>query len=130
MMVARVELLIEVVGCPTVCRHCWAQGVPYQTMPLGDVASVLEQAHRFCDEHGLGFYAYPMHEVAAHPQAAEILRLVRDHVGAAEFEPLATTGVPLAVREDWKDVLVAAANLGTTTVWVAFHGIGTEHDPR
>jgi hypothetical protein len=42
----------------------------------------------------------PMHEVAAHPQAVELLRLFADHVGAAEFEPLATTGVPLAVRED------------------------------
>jgi hypothetical protein len=128
MMVTRVELLIEVVGCPTVCRHCWAQGVPYQAMPLGDAAWVLEQAHQFCEEHGLGFYAYPMHEVAAHPQAAAILRLFADHVGAAEFEPLATTGVPLATREDWKGVLAAAAELGTTSVWVAFHGIGVQHD--
>ena len=127
-MVTRVELLIEVVGCPTVCRHCWAQGVAYQAMPLGDVAWVLEQAHRFCDEQGLGFSAYPMHEVAAHPQAAEILRLFADHVGAAEFEPLATTGVPLAVREDWRELLAAAAELVTTTVWVAFHGVGEEHD--
>jgi MoaA/NifB/PqqE/SkfB family radical SAM enzyme len=35
--------------------------------------------------------------------------------------------VPLAVRQDWQDVL-AAASLGTTTVWVAFHGLGVEHD--
>lgn len=97
-------------------------------MPTRDVAMALEQAHRFCDEHGLGFRAYPMHEVAAHPDAAEILRLFADHVGAAEFEPLATTGVPLATRDDWREVLDAAAKLGTTTVWVAFHGIGTDHD--
>jgi hypothetical protein len=128
MMVTRVELLVEVVGCPTVCRHCWAQGIAYPAMPLGDVAWVLEQAHRFCDEHRLGFGAYPMHEVAAHPQAAEILRLFADHVGAVEFEPLATTGVPLAVRGDWRELLAAAAELVTTTVWVAFHGVGVEHD--
>jgi hypothetical protein len=36
--------------------------------------------------------------------------------------------VPLAVREDWQQVLAAAAGLGTTTVWVAFHGLGVEHD--
>jgi hypothetical protein len=88
----------------------------------------LEQTHVFCDEHELGFGAYPMHKVAAHPQAAKVLRLFADHVGAAEFEPLATTGVPLATREDGTEVLAAAAALGTTTVWVAFHGIGTEHD--
>jgi hypothetical protein len=62
-------LQVEVVGCPTVCRHCWAQGVPYPAMPVDKVAWVLEQTHRFCDDHGLGFGAYPMHELAAHPQA-------------------------------------------------------------
>jgi hypothetical protein len=127
-MAAELWLQVEVVGCPTVCRHCWAQGVAYQAMPVEEVAWVLEQAHRFCDDHGLGFGAYPMHEVAAHPRAAEILRLFADHVGAAEFEPLATTGVPLATRQDWRELLAAAATLGTTTVWVAFHGIGFEHD--
>jgi hypothetical protein len=127
-MAATLYLQAEVVGCPTVCRHCWAQGAPYQAMPVDDVAWVLGQAHAFCDAHGLGFGAYPMHELAAHPRAAELLRLFADHVGAAEFEPLATTGVPLATRQDWKEVLAAAADLGTTTVWVAFHGIGTEHD--
>jgi hypothetical protein len=126
--VKQLWLQLEVVGCPTVCRHCWAQGIPYPAMPIDDVAWVLEQTQVFCDEHELGFGAYPMHEVAAHPQAAKVLRLFADHVGAAEFEPLATTGVPLATREDWTEVLAAAATLGTTTVWVAFHGIGTEHD--
>jgi hypothetical protein len=127
-MVSKLWLQVEVVGCPTVCRHCWAQGVPYQVMPVDKVAWVLEQTHRFCDGHGLGFGAYPMHELAAHPQAAEVLGLFADHVGAAEFEPLATTGVPLATREDWQQVLAAAATLGTTMIWVAFHGVGTEHD--
>jgi hypothetical protein len=127
-MVATLDLQVEVVGCPTVCRHCWAQGVPYQAMPVRDVAWVLGQARRFCDDHGLGFGAYPMNELAAHPQATTILRVFADHVGATEFEPLSTTGVPLAVREDWQEVLAAATSLGTTTVWVAFHGLGVEHD--
>jgi hypothetical protein len=127
-MVGGVALQVEVVGCPTVCRHCWAQGTPYRAMPVGDIALALERAHRFCDRHRLGFGAYPMHEVAAHPRAVEVLELFAGHVGAAEFEPLATTGVPLATRPDWAQVLAAAARLGTTTIWVAFHGLGTEHD--
>lgn len=127
-MSAELWLQIEVTGCPTVCRHCWAQGISYSAMPVNDVAWVLEQVHRFCDARRLSFGAYPMHELAAHPHAAELLRLFADHVGAAEFEPLATTGVPLAVREDWRELLAAAAELGTTTVWMAFHGIGIEHD--
>jgi hypothetical protein len=127
-MVAKLSLQLEVVGCPTACRHCWAQGTAYPAMPVDDVAWVLEQAHRFCQAHRLEFGAYPMHEAAAHPQAAEIMRLVADYVGPAEFDPLATTGVPLATREDWEELLAAATRLGTTTVWVAFHGIGGEHD--
>jgi hypothetical protein len=99
-------------------------------MPLADVAWVLEQSHRSCDDRGLGFGAYPMHELAAHPQVAELLGLFADHVGTAEFEPLSTTGVPLAVRQDWQDVLAAAASLGTTTVWVAFHGLGSSTTAR
>jgi hypothetical protein len=121
-------LSVEVIGCPTVCRHCWAQGVPYRAMPLADVALVLEEAHRFADANGLTLAAYPMHEVAAHPQAAALLRLFAAHVGAAEFEPLATTGVPLARRDDWRELLETAAALGTTTVWVALHGAPEEHD--
>jgi hypothetical protein len=127
-MVTTLDLQVEMVGCPMVCRHCWAQGIPYPAMPVDDIAWVLEQTHRFCDDHGLGIGAYPMHELAAHPQAADLLRLFADHVGAAEFEPLSTTGVPLAVRQDWRQLLAAAARLGTTTVWMAFHGLGVEHD--
>jgi hypothetical protein len=121
-------LSVEVVGCPTVCRHCWAQGIPYRAMPLGDVALVLEEARRFADARGVALTAYPMHEVAAHPQAAAVLRLFAQHVGAAEFEPLTTTGVPLARRDDWRELLEAAAALGTRTVWVALHGAPEEHD--
>jgi hypothetical protein len=117
-MVTELWLQVEVVGCPTVCRHCWAQGVPYPVMPVADVAWVLEQAQRFCDDHGLGFGAYPMHELAAHPQAVELLGLFADHVGAAEFEPLSTTGVPLATPRG----LAAGAGGGR---WLGDdHGVG------
>jgi hypothetical protein len=37
-------LCMEVAGCPTVCRHCWAQGTGYGMMPLADIAWVLEAA--------------------------------------------------------------------------------------
>jgi hypothetical protein len=125
-MSAQLWLQIEVVGCPTVCRHCWAQGIPYPAMLVDDVAWVLDQVHWFCDAHGLSFGAYPMHELAAHPQAAELLRQFADHVGAAEFEPLSTTGVPLATREDWRELLAAAATLGATTVVpTSIYGSGT-----
>lgn len=125
---AQLVLTIELAGCPTVCMHCWAQGMRYGEMPLSDVARVLEGAHRFCAARELAFSAYPMHEVVAHSRAGDVLAVFAEHVGADEFEPLSTTGVPLACREDWREVLAAAAALGTTTVWVALHGLGAEHD--
>jgi hypothetical protein len=32
-----ISLTVEVIGCPTMCRHCWAQGTAYSAMPLADV---------------------------------------------------------------------------------------------
>ena len=103
--------------------HCWAQGTRYADMPLEHIELVLKEAARFCSEADLDFGAFPMHEVAAHPDASRVLQMF-----GREFQPLTTTGVPLAEREDWEDVLAAARSLGTTTVWVAFHGVDAEHD--
>jgi hypothetical protein len=134
-------LCIEVAGCPTVCRHCWAQGTGYGMMPLADIAWVLQEAHRFCDDRGLAFDAYPMHELAAHPDAARLFGLFNAHSASAAkaaaqrcagtmFEPWPTTGVPLAVRDDWREVLDAAAAAGTVNLWLAVHGVGEVHDQQ
>jgi hypothetical protein len=124
-------LCMEVAGCPTVCRHCWAQGTGYGMMPLADIEWVLDEAHRFCDGRGVAFDAYPMHEVAAHPDAARLFGLFNSHSGTVSggtmFEPLTTTGVPLATRDDWLTVLKAAADTGTLNIWTAFHGAGEVH---
>jgi hypothetical protein len=81
------------------------------------------------------FAAFPMHEVTAHPQAPEVLRLFAQYpgdpslgVGNPMFQPLSTTGVPLALRADWEDVLATCRQLGATVVWPAVHGWGETHD--
>jgi hypothetical protein len=50
------------------------------------------------------------------PRRRGRVRAAVDHRGAT------------ATREDWRELLAAAATLGATTVWVAFHGLGVEHD--
>lgn len=101
-------------------------------MPLADIEWVLERAHLFCDSRGLAFDAYPMHELAAHPDAARLFGLFNAHSatvrGGTMFEPWPTTGVPLAIRDDWRTVLRAAADTGTVNIWVALHGVGDVHD--
>lgn len=130
-MSTHLNLQIEVVGCPTVCMHCWAQGAPYQAMPVDDIRWVLEQARSFCADAKFTFSSFPMHEVAAHPQAVQVLQLFQE-LAAAEgenlFEPFTTTGVPLAVREDWREILSTLKSLGTTVVFLALHGVDDIHD--
>jgi hypothetical protein len=134
-MSRQVYMCVEVAGCSTICQHCWAQGTHYPPMPLSDIAHVLEQASAACAAAGRLFTAFPMHEVAAHPRAPEVLRLFARYPGDPAFDegrpmfqPLSTTGVPLALRADWEEVLAACRELGTTVVWPAIHGWGATHD--
>jgi hypothetical protein len=134
-MAPQVCLWVEVAGCPTICQHCWAQGTSYPAMPLADIAWVLDQGQAACAAAGVVFSAYPFHEVAAHPEASSVLRLFSAFPGDPSldegrpmWEPLSTTGVPLALRPDWAEVLATCRELGTTVVWPAVHGAGETHD--
>lgn len=124
---ANIEMHLEVMGCPTTCQHCSVVGRSYSAMPLAEIAWVLAEVRRFCEAHALTVGGYPMHEVAAHPQAAAIMRLIHNLWGLVE-EPVPTTGVPLAARPDWREFLDTLRELGTSTLWFAFHGAEDVHD--
>ena len=126
-MSEKLGFTIEVAGCPTVCGHCWARGRGYKAMPLDDIAWILKGANRVCSEVEIPFDAYPLHEVLAHPDAGDMLRLFNE-AGNAKFEPIPTTGVPLATRKDWRVLMEAIGKLGTTTLWFTFHGVEEVHD--
>jgi len=68
-----------------------------------------------------------MHEVVAHPQVVQILRLFHD-VWQDDCQPLPTTGVSLATRSDWREILETLRDLNAPTLWFAFHGAGDIHD--
>ncbi|MCE7982214.1 MAG: hypothetical protein DYG89_13545 [Caldilinea sp. CFX5] len=124
-----IHLQIEVMGCPTICDHCWAQGVPYAAMPLADIAWVLREAKAYFADRQQHVSAFPMHEVVAHPEAAKVLAAFLPFLDDdAGFEPLATTGVPLMLRADWQALLAEIRALGTQTFWVALHGFQGDHD--
>src|SRR5215469_6407050 len=119
--------MVEVSGCPTTCMHCWALGRNYRPMPIEDAAFFLDELSRFCGERGLGYATYPMHEVTAHPDAPDMIRLFAPHLGEA-YDPILTPGTPLASRQDWAEIVSAAKQCGARALWVAFHGYGAEHD--
>jgi hypothetical protein len=68
-----------------------------------------------------------MHEVTAHPEAPDVIRVFAPHLGQP-YDPILTPGTPLAVRDDWKEIIAAAKECGAHSLWVAFHGFGEEHD--
>jgi hypothetical protein len=75
---SNIGIHMEVMGCPTTCQHCWVLGQPYQAMPLSDVRWALEEIRQFCDAHHLTVDGFPMHKVAAHPEAAQVMKLFHD----------------------------------------------------
>jgi hypothetical protein len=96
-------------------------------MSLDEITWVLHEMRRFCDAHDLTVDGYPMHEVAAHPQASQVMKLFHDLWGVVET-PVPTTGVPLATRDDWREFLEILLSLGTSSLWFAFHGADEVHD--
>jgi hypothetical protein len=112
---------VEVVGCPTVCLHCWAMGRPYQAMLLEEISWVLHEVRRFCTMHQLSFSGYPMHEVLAHPQVGQVLLLFQ-HLWDVAFDPLPINGVPLATRPDWREMLSPLSSYEVPMLHFAFHG--------
>src|SRR5579871_4885656 len=123
----KLDMTVEVMGCPTVCQHCWAMGRGYGAIPLQDITFVLHEVRRFCEARGFAYGGFPMHEVDAHPQAVQVLRLFKE-AWNDEWEPFTTTGVPLATRPDWRDILETLREQGTSTLWFAFHGVDEIHD--
>jgi len=123
----KLHMTVEVMGCPTVCQHCWAMGRGYQAMPLEDISWVLHEVRRFCEAHSFAYGGFPMHEVDAHPQAVQVLRLFKE-VWHDDFQPFTTTGVPLATRPDWREILETLRELNAPTLWFAFHGADEIHD--
>ena len=123
----QLHMTVEVMGCPTVCQHCWAMGRSYQAMPLEDISWVLHEVRRFCEAHAFSYGGFPMHEVDAHPQAVEVLRLFNE-IWHDDQQPFTTTGVPLATRPDWREILETLRELNTRTLWFAFHGAEEIHD--
>ncbi len=45
-----------------------------------------------------------------------------------DFQPFTTTGVPLATRPDWREILETLRELHAPTLWFAFHGTDEVHD--
>lgn len=120
-------LQINSSGCLTTCRHCWAQSKPMPHMPLADVESILQQfSAYFTDNNDYQLIPFPMFEELAHPKASQQLKLFRQY--GMEVEPLPTSGIALAIKDDWQEILSTVKELEIPFLVLSFHGIGEVHD--
>jgi hypothetical protein len=100
-------------------------------MPLEQARYTLETLSNVCAAQKIALSSYPMHEVLFHPDPSGILALFSQfNRPDYPFEPLATTGVPLSLRPDWREILLFALQSGTKTLWLTFHGLDSWHDMR
>lgn len=119
-------LFIELSGCACTCSHCSAEGHPYPPMPLDNIERVLRGAARFCRSEGMKLQPHPYHDVLTRKDALRVMQMVKAY--GADFVPFTTAAHTLGMRSDWEQILTGARELGTTTMWFAFHGLGEVHD--
>lgn len=130
----RVVFDMEVAGCSTVCKHCWASGTRYGNVPVDVVKRVALDVKSVFEHHGVRFFGIPFHDIVSHDEAAELIAFFVDLNPPPEpgkdriFEKLLTTGVPVGVRDDWRPLLETAKACGTRALWLAFHGMDEVHD--
>ena len=127
LMAKNVFLQVNTSGCLTSCMHCWAQSKPFKNMPLSEVEEVLIRVKEyFEDKPEYNLWPFPMFEELAHPDAVDQIKLFRKY--GQPPEEVATSGIALAVRNDWKDVLDGLKLLEVPFMVLSFHGIGATHD--
>lgn len=126
-MPKNIFLQINSSGCLTSCEHCWAQSKPFENMPIADVEAVLFKVKEYlADKPEYKLWPFPMFEELAHPETVAQMNLFRRF--GQEPEPLPTSGIALAVRPDWRDVLECVKELEFPFMVLSFHGIGATHD--
>lgn len=125
-----IDLAIEAAGCSNRCRHCYASGMPYKPMVLAQYIDILSSFRRVCDQRGLKFYPYPMHDVSTHPNMAEVIQVTVEHSddGIGAFQPLVTPGNSLALRDELGVVLQKLEKQGINAFWLTIHGRVEDHD--
>jgi hypothetical protein len=122
---------IQISGCPTACMHCYANGGYKSFMPFEDFKWVFDNAVDYFEKNNMKFSPNLFHEMYAHPDIAKIQPMVNKYCisgGKTNFDPATTTGVPFAIRDDWREIMSVMKDIGIKFFWFTFHGLGEKHD--
>jgi hypothetical protein len=100
-------------------------------MPFEDFKWVFENTADYFVKNNIKFNPNLFHEMYAHPDIARIQPMVNKYCvidGKTCFDPATTTGVPFAIRDDWREVMGVMKDIGIKFFWFTFHGVGETHD--
>ena len=123
-----ITLNMKVAGCPTTCLHCARSGRAYPSMSLDNIRIAADAFAEYGERNGARINPAMMNEHLEHENPVEVARMLRERFDALEVETVATDGVSLGKRTDWKDVISGLQRLGTRQFWFSFHGYRETHD--
>ena len=127
----QIYLSITAAGCETDCIHCWANGGRHKNMAFDDIEFVVKSFKNFSGSNGYKLGFNTMHETLAHPDAISILKLRNEQnkeIPNFVLKFIPTSGIPIAIREDYKELLDGLAELEFEGFHSVLHGFGETHD--
>ena len=129
----QIYLAINAAGCYTACVHCWANGGRYKNMPFSEIKFVVNSFKDYFEnnEYKVGFGI--MHELLAHPEAIQIKQFQNEQEKNMPnplfaHNRIPTSGIPIAVREDYKELLDGLLKNNVENLHMVLHGFGETHD--
>ena len=127
----QIYITINAAGCDTTCVHCWANGGHYKNMPFSDIQFVVNSFKDYFEdnEHKVGFGI--MHELLAHPEAIQIKQFQNEQDKSMPnfvHNRIPTSGIPIAVREDYNELLDGLLNNKVENLHMVLHGFMETHN--
>lgn len=122
---------IRVSGCVTKCWHCYVDGGPGSFMVLDEfkeVLAYLKELSKIALDRGVRLDPYLDLEPLLHPDCLEIFRLAYGLDSGFFGSCIPTSGLPIATRTDWENVLKVLADVGIRELQLTLHGSGKLHD--
>ena len=122
---------LRITGCQTRCWHCYVEGGPGPRMSFSqivDVGAFLRRAIPRLGERFEHVYPYLDLEPVSHPEVVKVLRFFASE-GIFPFNAFVpTTGVALARRSDYREVLDVCKELGVKGFEFTLHGPQDVHN--
>lgn len=122
---------IVVSGCAAECWHCYVSGRPAPPMALPnykDILAFIDEFSRIAGGQKVKVHPYLDLEPMNHPEIVEILNLTQTIEGFTLPSSIPTTGIPIARRHDWEQVLATYRDAGVQHLEFTLHGPEEIHD--